>query len=127
MNIVAAVLAALIVSTSAGDRVYSKTPTTLLGRWCFVSGDEYGSIYKRGQCSANDQLVIRNGGYEAADMKCWWTRGSVNRLGKFLAGAKCQNYSHSWNTNIGLIDVENEGEIELSVQETKCSGNECWK
>ena len=120
---IAAVLAALIVPASAESRVYSEMPTTLLGTWCFVSDDENGTTYKRGQCPADERLTIRNGSYEAVKRGCRWTRGSVNRLGKFLAGAKCQGDGHPYDANIGLIEIE---DGELFVQEIKCSGNNCW-
>ena len=72
----AAVLVALIAPASA--RESSKTPAALLGTWCLVSENEYGSTYKRGQCPDDERrLTIFPLHYEAADdWGCKWTRGS---------------------------------------------------
>jgi hypothetical protein len=88
----AAVLVALIAPTSARD--YSEIPTSYLGTWCFVSKDEYGTEWKRGQCPVEERLTVYPHRCEAAELGCRWKRGSVNRLGKFLATAKCEGDGH---------------------------------
>ena len=101
-----------------------QTPSYIFGSWCFDKAAQYGTNWKRdGRCPIEKQMMIRNGSFETIGKRCRWQRGAVNRLGKFLTGAKCEVDGHSYDANIGMIG----GEGELDVQERKCIGDECWK